>query len=419
MKNFGTLLGYEMKKIWKRPLVWVAVVLCGAVFVCITPIPSHYSDQTFTAVDAEGEEICRLVTAEEQFRAEMEGSRVLSGRPMDEAFFRKARETVPDVDALQLHTEAQRAYFYLIDSSYCGAFYQFSGLMNGTAEDFYSFRRRLIEESWNYGKEYMGQTDEDIAYWERMEERVKKPFLFQPTQGPARLLEVLTLLTAAVPILVGLCLCELFSQDRRCRTHPVVVSSKWGHNFLFLVKTLAGGVSAMLAVAMVAGAAIAASLFLYGAWGWDGAIQLGIYTTTCCLPITMGQGVLILVGLLAVYALVCGALASAVSMWTGSGVAALAASTVATAMGIVLSVYWRPASGGLARIYSRLPFSFVNVLSLNEHDMTHLLGLRLTWLQSGALLYLAVAAALTVLCRLGWRRSSGCAKALRLGKVGR
>ena len=92
MKNFGTLLGYEMKKIWKRPLVWVAVVLCGAVFVCITPIPSHYSDQTFTAVDAEGEEICRLVTAEEQFRAEMEGSRVLSGRPMDETFFRKARE---------------------------------------------------------------------------------------------------------------------------------------------------------------------------------------------------------------------------------------------------------------------------------------------------------------------------------------
>ena len=86
MKNFGTLLGYEMKKIWKRPLVWVAVVLCGAVFVCIPPIPSHYSDQTFTAVDAEGEEICRLVTAEEQFRAEMEGSRVLSGVPWTRRF---------------------------------------------------------------------------------------------------------------------------------------------------------------------------------------------------------------------------------------------------------------------------------------------------------------------------------------------
>lgn len=403
MKNFGTLLGYELKKIWSRRLLWAAVMLCGAVFVFISPIPSYYWDQTFTAVDAGGNEITRLVTAEEQFRAEIEGSRVLSGQPMDEAFFQKARETVPDIDALQIHTEAQRAYFYLIDSSYCGAFCQFSGLMDETAEGFYGFRQRQIEESWKYGKEYMGQTDEDIAYWARMEEQVEKPFLFQPILGPSRLMEVLGLLTAAVPLLAGLCLCDLFSQDRRCRTHSVVISSRRGQGRLFLVKALAGSVSAMLAVLMVAGAAIAASLALYGAWGWDGAIQLGLHTMTCCLPITMGQGVLLLVGLLALYALVCGALASMVSMWTGSGVAALAASTAVTAVCMVLSVYWHPA-GVLAIVYSRLPFNFVSYLSMIEHNMTHLFGLRLTWLQSGTLLYLGVAAAFTALCWLSWRR---------------
>ncbi len=403
MKNVGTLFAYELKKIWSRRLLWAAVSLCGAVFVFLSPIPSYHWDQTFTAVDAEGNEITRLVTAEEQFRAEIEGSRVLSGQPMDEAFFRKARETVPDIDALQLHTEAQRAYFYLIDPSYCGAFYQFTGLMDETAEGFYGFRQRQIEESWTYGREYMGQTDEDIAYWARMEERVEKPFRFQPTFGPSRLMEVLGLLTAAVPLLAGLCLCELFSQERRCRTLSVVVSSRWGRGRLFLAKALAGGVSAMLSVVLAAGAAVAASLALYGAWGWDGAIQLGLRTMTCCLPITMGQGVLLLVGLLAVYALVCGALASAVSMWTGSGVAALAASAASAAMCMVLSVYWHP-SGVLARVYDRLPFNFVGWLSLIQHDMTHLFGLRLTWLQSGTLLYLGIAAAFTALCWLGWRR---------------
>lgn len=405
MKNAGTLFYYELKKIWSRRLVWAAVALCCAAVALISPIPRYYWDQTFTAMDAEGNEITRLVTAEEQFRAEIEGSRVLSGQPMDEVFFQKAHETVPDVDGPQLHTEAQRAYFYLIDSSYCGAFYQFSGLMDETAEGFYGFRQRLIEESWSYGKKYMGQTDEDIAYWERMEERVEKPFLFQPVQGPSRLMEVLGLITAAVPLLVGVCLCDLFSRDRRYRTHPVVASSRRGRGCLFLVKTLAGGVSAMLAVFMVAGAAVTASLALYGAWGWDGAIQLGLHTDTCCLPITMGQGVFLLVGLLALYALVCGALASAVSMWTGSGVAALAASTVAAAMCMVLSVYWHP-SGVLARVYDRLPFNFVGWLSLIRHDMTHLFGLRLAWLQSGTLLYLGIAAAFTVLCWLGWRRSA-------------
>ena len=39
MKNFGTLFGYELKKIWKRPLLWAAVlVFCGA-FVWITAQP--------------------------------------------------------------------------------------------------------------------------------------------------------------------------------------------------------------------------------------------------------------------------------------------------------------------------------------------------------------------------------------------
>lgn len=405
MKNVWMLFHYELKKIWSRPLLWAAMAVCGAAFVFISPIPSYHWDQTFTAVDTEGNEITRLVTAEEQFRAEIEGSRVLSGQPMDEAFFQKARETVPDVGGPQLNTEAQRAYFYLIDSSYCGAFNQFSGLMDETAEGFYGVRQRWIEDSWNYGKEYMGQTDEDVAYWERMEARVEKPFLFQPVQGPSRLMEVLGLLTAVVPLLAGLCLCELFSQDRRYRTHSVVVSSRWGRGRLFLAKTLAGGVSAMLAVVMAAGAAVAASLALYGTWGWDGAIQLGLHTMTCCLPITMGQGILLLVGLLALYALVCGALVSAVSMWTGSGVAALAASVAVTAMCMVLSVYWHP-SGVLAQIYDRLPFNFVGWLSLIRHDMTHLFGLRLDWLQSGTLLYLGIAAAFTALCWLGWRRQA-------------
>ena len=40
----------------------------------------------------------------------------------------------------------------------------------------------------------------------------------------------------------------------------------------------------------------------------------------------MGQGILILLGLLLAYALVCGAVTALVSVWSGNGVAAMAAS---------------------------------------------------------------------------------------------
>ena len=36
MKNFGTLFGYEIKKIWMRPMTWAAVLVFCAAFVWIT-----------------------------------------------------------------------------------------------------------------------------------------------------------------------------------------------------------------------------------------------------------------------------------------------------------------------------------------------------------------------------------------------
>ncbi len=177
---------------------------------------------------------------------------------------------------------------------------------------------------------------------------------------------------------------------------------------MYWVKILAGGVSAMLATAMAALAAVAANLGLYGPGGWGGAVQRITWLDCCSWPVSLWQSILILVGLLMVYALLCGALTSAVSMWTGSSVAALAASAAVTAGNMVLTSYWHPDPANLVEqiLYARLPACFVNITSLLNYRITHLFGLQLNWLQSGVLLYLAVAAAFAALCWLGWRRSA-------------
>lgn len=403
MRNFATLFGYEMKKLWKRPLLWAAVVLCSAACIYISPIPTNYSDQTFTAKDADGNEITRLVTAEEQFRAWLEGSRALSGQLMDEAFFRAA-QAVPSRKTKEILDDVQKGYFFLIDPSYYSVYAQMGSLMDKSAESFYDWRNSGQAEE----MKYYALSDADIAYWQRMEDQVEKPFVYQPVQGPSRLMEVLGLLSIAVPILVGLNVCDLFSQERRARTYPQIFSSRQGRNCLYWAKILAGGVSAMLATAMAALTVIAANLVLYGTWGWDGAVQLVIWLMHCSWPVTAGQGILILVGLLLVYALLCGALISAVSMWSGSGVAALAVAVTVTAGNMVLTSYWHPDPASLVEqlLYARLPACFVNITSLLNYRMTHILGLQLNWLQSGVLLYLAVAAVFTALCWLGWRRNA-------------
>ena len=90
MKNFGTLFGYELKKIWTRPMTWAAVLVFCAAFVWITVQPFFRSGgATFTATDANGSEISRFLTAGEQYRLRVEGARKLSGQPMDEALVKE------------------------------------------------------------------------------------------------------------------------------------------------------------------------------------------------------------------------------------------------------------------------------------------------------------------------------------------
>ena len=53
-----------------------------------------------------------------------------------------------------------------------------------------------------------------------------------------------------------------------------------------------------------------------------------------------------------------------------------------------------------------LPANLVDERGLISLRVTKLLGMQLILLQSGLLLYLTIAAALTALCWLGWRRSA-------------
>lgn len=133
---------------------------------------------------------------------------------------------------------------------------------------------------------------------------------------------------------------------------------------------------------------------------------------SCSFPITAWQGVLLLTGLILVYALLCGALISAVSLWTGSGVAALAVG--AALIGIQLLIVRlgsaiAPLLDLLPFLYNALyylPMGLVSASALIEKRLVHFFGFLLSPIQAGIIIYLAVAAALSAVCWLGWRRQA-------------
>lgn len=394
MKNFGTLFGYEMKKIWKRPMTWVTVLLFCAIFVSITLRPFYSTGGTaFTSVDADGNEISRYLTGGEQYRLRVNGARALSGQLIDETFFQTARTTIP-MKGTQFDRDC---YFYLIDSGYCDFYTNFSEWLHDTAENYYISRQDGVERRW----QSLELTDEELAYWRDMEAQVEKPFVYQPVLGPRMLMNMIgsSGLGTFLPLLVGLCVCDLYAQERRTRTHGLIFSSPQGRLCLYLAKALAGAVSAVLAVFIVVGAGGLANLLFYGPWGLNGAIQLSPWLWGSSLPITMGQGILVLLALLLVYALVCGAVTALVSAWSGSGVASLAVSVGVMILGAIMNQTepgWR----------AYMPANLVDERGLMSLQIMNLFGAQLNLLQSGLLLYLALAVVLTALCWLCWRRNA-------------
>lgn len=417
MKNLGTLFGYEMKKIWKRPMTWIAVLVFSAGFVWYAPIPFYNYGRTYTFTQPDGTVLSREFTPEEQDRFMIEAPRLLSGQPIDEEFFAKAEENIParledfdfsnseDMEKVREIEEQRDGYFFLVDPTYYGA-YRMLGGQNRYLHRLEWFKADV--EANNNG--YL--TEEEIAYWTELEEQIQQPYIYEPTDAPNRLFDVLGTMGIFIPVLVVLCVCDLFSQERRAKTYPQIFTSRQGRKCLFVAKILAGSATSVLAAAIGIGAVIAASLIRYGPWGWGAAIQLCQYVSSCSFPITARQGILVLTALLLVYALLCGAVISLVSMWSGSGVASLAVgAALVGGQLLVLQQMWIlemmvSAVPLLQDMLAYLPIALVNASVLTGKKLAHFFGLTLNYIQAGILVYLAVTVLLAALCWLGWRRKA-------------
>ena len=388
MTGFGSLFSYELKKLWMRPLLWV--VLGSLLFLHLRGMYRNYVGYTGTTpyviMDENGQRKEVELDTSGSDRRQMEGGRALAGTKIDDAFFRRAQETVP-LDKEPYYIDR---YFLENDASYYGFYREFPVyLKHNTAAEFYKTRGDQIQGLLS------GLDKDSRAYWEAREAEVEKPFVYQPITGVDALEIEVESLGLYVPVLGGAALCDLFAQERRNRMEALLFSTKRGKGLLFWAKALAGMATAAGGVLLLLGALTAEELALYGTGGWTGAIQLDLGYWTSSLALTMGQLVGIEMLIVTVYALLTGLLAAAISALTGSGVAALAATT---------AVMFLPVLVGPDSSWARfLPERLTNSMNLcGSLFLWSFSGVQLNLYQTGILLYSSLAVALFGLCGLFW-----------------
>ena len=204
-------------------------------------------------------------------------------------------------------------------------------------------------------------------------------------------------LRAVLPVAAAVCLCMVFSEDCRTRADAIVFATRESRAPLYLAKVLAGLTGAALAAAFIIGGTVAAHLAVWGVQGFDAPVQF--YDMLCPRPITVGQMLLPMLLILALYTLICGAFTMLISVLTCNAIAALAVPAVLAE----LLNQWHPSARGWM---GYLPEKLAGWNGPVNLHLVKIFGVYLDNFQFGSLLYMAIAALLLALCWLGWRRSA-------------
>ncbi len=394
MKTLRTLYRYELRKLLSRRPAWIVAILLAAITIH-TALPSHGAGSTFSVTDRSGQTVERVLSGAEQRAALAEGERRISGQPMDEAFFRNLRAACAGNGQYELREHwDQVCWFYLVDNSYLGPYSLLAYEWNldpatTTAEQFYQARQETIRAQ-------MGPLSPDEqSFWTDMEAKVEKPFVYRYGGWYPEFLHNVYGLSSLLPLLAAVCLCGVFSDERRVRTESLLFSCRQSRLPLFLAKLLAGLTCALAASLGILAFCVLPLVFSHGAEGFQAPLQL--WESASSLPLTVGRAVLLMMGLLVLYALACGALSMLLSVATKNTLAAL--------LGPVLLMILQARLGLPGQAAEYLPNQLFNGTAVfRSFQLVSFPGTFLTVLQVAPVLYAVLGAGLLALCWLCWRR---------------
>lgn len=390
MKAFGVLYLFEWKKILGQRLVPAAILL-GVLLLLAANISPLLGTGYYYRYDAQWGTVDRTAMPYgEVEKLRRDSLRALSGQVLDEALMDQLKENYRDSQAgtIQWNLNAYSPFLYL------NTMEDQSG---ASAEDFYR------QQAERFQKENVSAplTDGELAYWQEQAAGLG-PMYLDYAGGWQAMAEHCGLLCQVVVLLVTVALCRFCSEEHRARTDQLVLSSEKGKTTAFWARC-AAGVSFAVGIALVFSALqMALCGALYGMDGFAAPLQLWVEGSFSALHVSMGQFVLILLGLLV---LACGMTAVFVMLLSelfGTAIPALVIPFALSAASIlelfVGNDRW------MEQAASYLPFFRVSADTLQDYYLVTLGGLQLNSIQFSVVLYLLLAGLFGLLYRICHRR---------------
>lgn len=413
MSQLGTLYQYEMKKILKRRMTWIAFI--GAVLImlysCFGAMLYNYS----ITDPKTGESIYYSAYEKTMWRGAY--AERLNGRMIDDELLGEMQAAYAAVqddersvdsggmvgttiaavseDEAEEERLAEQRRQYQAVYNYVREIVGNDKVHTVDAVAFYGERQRMITDYEEFG--YL--TESEKEYWRAHEAQTPYPFYWD--QGPMIMLASIKTILALMALVIGMTFSGVFADEHMRRTDQLALSSCHGRGPLYRAKLLAVMTLGVAATFIVGAVTLIGFGVLYGyAKNWDAPLQMHLESSPFAL--TLGEGIVIMLVLLLLSAALHSALALVLSAWTKSSVATMSLMTVYILGTQLLDVPSRLRV--LSQCLSLMPAKLVRGTAFCDMRLVGAEGYYMTNWQAGMLLYPLLFLGLALLGGLIYRR---------------
>lgn len=379
----GTLIRFEIKKIvMKKSTIAVFVLLFGIqVFLAMTgSLGSTYKNDVFVETHAERNRIDR------------EHGIALSGRAIDDQLLAEMQEAYADFDWsnpdywwMEEYNQGVRRYGdleYRLKLWGLGTGHSFD---NMSSEVLYDLRAKQRDSMW----EAYELSDAEKTYWQEKDAEVEIPFIYEYTLAYDSLIGMqgMYMTCMLMTFFIGISMVTVFADEHIRKTDQLILCARFGKGKAYFAKILAGSLVVFGVNVLFAGVLLIGRFLSYGTEGFGAVIQL--VAPWYSYPLTMGQALLMMIGLLLLSGVMTAVFAMLLAEVLGNSVGAMA-----VVVGLLFAarlVPIPPSMGVLSQVWNYMP---INMLKVDEGFLdlrtVNLFGLQLTGWQFAPVLYVVM-----------------------------
>lgn len=381
MSNFGTLFRFELKKIVSRKL-FVIIGILLAIITCLAPfsgvIGSRYENGT--AVESYFS----------YYMKEQSGKRAISGRPIDRELMEETLAAYSKVPNVLRYSETPEYREYALAYNEVYTFIRQSlGISNEEMRTWQPDEDELYRVKAEKLDEYLCEsftTDSEKEFLKKQYEKIEKPYKYCYHDAYSRLIDGFMTVSVLTMAFLATVLSGVFPGEKATKTEGLILSSALGKKSTYGAKMLAG-ITVSLGTALTVGIlSFAVCLGFYGTEGFN--LPLNFEVNFVMYPLSVGQGSLMLYGMLLISATLWAVFIMFVSEFIKNGMATLSASMLLL---IVTNMVSFPVSARvLGQIWDWLPLNYPSVWNMFDERTLPIFGKCFTSWQVLPLIYLCL-----------------------------